>query len=609
MIPGRLSALLLGASLSTGSGLPARAAEPQWKRVDTPNFVVIGTQSEKQLTAIGLQFENFREALTRLLSARATSTAVPTIVMAFPNDKSWERFRPLYNGKRVDLGGLFVPRQDVNYVLLGPPDSTDSWHAVFHEYSHLIISNIAPNLPPWLNEGLAEYYSSFELSGNGRQVKLGLPIISHYRTLSEGSWLSIDELVGTTHDSSQYNEGSRRSTFYAESWLLAHMLLHGEPDRSGLIGKYAEAMMLGASPQKAWTQVFGEDDLLSDLRRYGSRRLLAARQFTLPEQIARASGAPVLLSRAQTDSTFGELLVALDDPEAAVAEFAQALTEDPSLTRAAAGAANAKRASGPATALPSASDWLDDYMLAADLLHGFVRDTAGRPLARAALERVVKSHPFPNAYAMLAETSDSVSPDVIAGLTQAHEAVPARDDYTLELARALAAAHRFADARSLVGYVIAHPHLPGAREQALSTMRWIVQIEGRVTATDQARAAAATPAAASEAGTRIETLANGRAEENVVPAYRPLQTNEQRATGLLERMDCGANAPASASVRVGGDVVRFTAKSLDAVEFLTYRSEVDGTIRCGPRLPPDPVYVTWKDDHVLVAIEFLPVKK
>ena len=166
------------------------AADPKWNRVDTPNFVVIGTGSDKSLTDVGLQFEGFREALSRLVSPTATATAVPTIVIVFPNDKTLEPFRPVFNGKRVEIGGLFLPRQDVNFVLLAPHQTDDSWRVVFHEYSHLIVNNVAPNLPPWLNEGLAEYYSSFEVRGSSRQVELGKPIAAHYRELAAQSWLS-----------------------------------------------------------------------------------------------------------------------------------------------------------------------------------------------------------------------------------------------------------------------------------------------------------------------------------------------------------------------------------------------------------------------------------
>jgi len=94
----------------------ADAGELRWSRVDTPNFVVIGTGSEKQLQTVGGQFEGFREALTQLLAPSATASAVPTIVIAFPDDKTFKPFKPVYEGKTVDVGGLFVPRRDVNYI-------------------------------------------------------------------------------------------------------------------------------------------------------------------------------------------------------------------------------------------------------------------------------------------------------------------------------------------------------------------------------------------------------------------------------------------------------------------------------------------------------------
>lgn len=42
----------------------------------------------------------------------------------------------------------------------------DTMRIVFHEYSHLITSNVAGSVPVWLNEGLAEFYSTFQLVGD-----------------------------------------------------------------------------------------------------------------------------------------------------------------------------------------------------------------------------------------------------------------------------------------------------------------------------------------------------------------------------------------------------------------------------------------------------------
>ena len=131
------------------------SADPKWSRVDTPNVIVVGTESEASLREIGKQFEGFREALTRLLSSAVTSTAVPTVVVVFPDDKTFQAFKPIYQGKPVNIGGLFLPRSHVNYILLGPNRGGESLRPVFHEYSHLLINNVAPMLPVWLNEGLS----------------------------------------------------------------------------------------------------------------------------------------------------------------------------------------------------------------------------------------------------------------------------------------------------------------------------------------------------------------------------------------------------------------------------------------------------------------------
>src|SRR5437867_8747794 len=114
---------------------PPVAAEPKWERVDTPNFIVMGSVGESRLRAIGTQFEGFRDALTRLLSSGVTRTAVPTVVVAFGDERSFQPFKPVFEGKPVDIGGLFVARQHVNYILIGPQRVTDALRPVFHEYT------------------------------------------------------------------------------------------------------------------------------------------------------------------------------------------------------------------------------------------------------------------------------------------------------------------------------------------------------------------------------------------------------------------------------------------------------------------------------------------
>ena len=86
-------------------GAPAQA---QWRRLDSPNFVVIGDVPVRDLRDVAVQFEGFRETLGRVLSARVTTTAVPSVVIVFPSDQALAPFRPKYQGKPVEIAGLFV---------------------------------------------------------------------------------------------------------------------------------------------------------------------------------------------------------------------------------------------------------------------------------------------------------------------------------------------------------------------------------------------------------------------------------------------------------------------------------------------------------------------
>src|SRR5215204_6394248 len=133
--------------------LAAAPAFAEWRRLDSPNFVVIGDVGGGTLRDVALRFEGFRETLTRVLSARATGTAVPTVVIVFPSDSAFRPFKPRYQGKPVDgVAGLFVGRRDISYIALVADGQEERLRVVFHEYAHLVTSNLTRNLPVWIAE-------------------------------------------------------------------------------------------------------------------------------------------------------------------------------------------------------------------------------------------------------------------------------------------------------------------------------------------------------------------------------------------------------------------------------------------------------------------------
>ena len=107
----------------------------------------------------------------------------------------------------------------------------------------------------------------------------------------------------------------------------------------------------------------------------------------------------------------------------------------------------------------------------------------------------------------------------------------------------------------------------------------------------------------------------GSANQPIIPEYRSVKPGEQRTEGFLERIECGRNQVVL-HVRAGGRALKFEARTLEAVEFLTFRANQAGLIVCGPRTPPDAVYLTWRpfpapsalstSDCEAVAVEFIP---
>ena len=580
-------------------------AAPRWSRLDTPNFIVIGTSGESKLREVGKQFEGFREALTSLLSSAVTSTPVPTVVLVFPDDKTFEPFKPVYNGKPVDVGGLFMPRSAVNYILLGPDHGMEQLRPVFHEYTHLMASNVAPSLPVWLNEGLAEYYSTFEMDKEGRTVLFGKPIAEHYQELSQGPWMPVDALLAVAHDSPEYNEGSRRGVFYAESWMLVHMLLNGQTDRRQAFAAYLHELDASVAPKDAWQHSFGRDDINRALREYAMRRIVMMRQYKISDQIVRASGLAVPISAADVECTMGEVLAAQRKTAPAVQHFDRALAAVPGSARAIVGKAMAEDRAPTLAATPDASsDWFSDYMVGSGILESRqTPDLASSAAARAALARAaaVRSD-VANLQVLLAMAAQRTQADAalsVDALLKAHAAAPVRDDYSIFLARALARAGRFADARGVLGTVMAHPHQPGARDFAVATMKQIVTAEQFVSRGSKASDAIPPDVPATDGPPQPEP---------VRWVFRELKEGEKRTEGQLERIECGAKGVAFL-VRTGDGVVRFHADAFDRVEFITYRTDLEGNVSCGARTPADRVYVSWtpgEPDGIAVAVEFLP---
>jgi hypothetical protein len=490
----RRPAARLGAALvSCVALLTAAPAAADWHRVDTPNFVVTGEAAASSLSEIAVRFEAFRETLTRLLGERATATPVPTIVIVFPSDRAFTPFKPQFRGRPVALGGLFIPGQDVNYIAIADGGSGAGLRLVFHEYAHLVLANAGRSMPLWLNEGLAEYYSTFELGRDRTQATIGRAIGDHLEMLKRGPRFRIEALLRIDHGSPAYNEGNRRSIFYAQAWALTHLILHGEPRRTHLLEAYLGLLRDGVPDADAWRRTFGGEDMERELVLYLNRNVFKAHRFTFPDTLAAFEPVAVPLTAPDAEAFLADLLLQQQRPDDAAERLATVPHGDDtpwvSTMKALLDIARKDLAGADhrLSRLEDMQDWLTAYRagvglsaLASDDVDGPQEarlEAARRLFAAARATRAEMPHAAASLARMELAQDGPPSADTQAALEHASRAAPGRYDYVFLRARMLARQSAFIAARHLLAPLMSAVHPRDIREVARRLMGDIVQVE------------------------------------------------------------------------------------------------------------------------------------
>src|SRR5207302_1248974 len=69
----------------------------------------------------------------------------------------------------ISAPGFFLAGDDRNYIVLDL-FADDSWHAISHQFAHLLLNYNYPPTPGWFDEGFAEYFSSLRLENKQAQM-------------------------------------------------------------------------------------------------------------------------------------------------------------------------------------------------------------------------------------------------------------------------------------------------------------------------------------------------------------------------------------------------------------------------------------------------------
>lgn len=340
-------ALLLAAALASAGG--AAPASAKWIELRTEHFRLLSDASPTKLHEIATSLEAFRAVVAKSTTGLKLAQDPPLTIVVFKDDDSFDPYkdRSDLDGNRVL--GFFSPTPERYVVALNATPAQNinvarefkrfrfPYATIYHEYTHALLGRAFASCPAWLDEGIAEYFSTFFIHGNSAELGHGRP--EAIATLHEGFRLPIDKLV--TLPRFGVLPAEVESMAYAESWLIVHSLLRGSPERRKQFAQFLTALRDGAPQAEAFAAAFPvpwpvlQREAMEHLR----LGMVELPVYAVDELGVHADGEPVPVEPGIMDDELGEVAVLTRDDRLEVPEqrFQSALSLSVKDARALAG--------------------------------------------------------------------------------------------------------------------------------------------------------------------------------------------------------------------------------------------------------------------------------
>jgi tetratricopeptide (TPR) repeat protein len=215
----------------------------EWIRLRAPQVEILTDANEKSARRLLARISTVRQ----VAGGTRADDSPPVRIFLFSSERE---FRAYADGAATQ--GFYQSGPERDYIVLHT--GVGLTRAAAHEYVHLILNHSAARFPHWLDEGMAEFYSTLDVSG--ASVTIGQPIEEHLRTLKNVRLLNAAELEAAGRSSRTYDEQSLAGTFYAESWALAHLLNLAPAWRAGM-PRFIELLLSGRAASDVFQEAFG----------------------------------------------------------------------------------------------------------------------------------------------------------------------------------------------------------------------------------------------------------------------------------------------------------------------------------------------------------------
>ncbi|HEY3056484.1 MAG TPA: DUF1570 domain-containing protein, partial [Thermoanaerobaculia bacterium] len=210
-------------SLNRQHDIPLPPPKQQWVRARSAHFLTISGAGERRTREVVTELETVASAL-RQVDPRFAMESEPTRLILFARSRDGAPYFELLLARQRSPGA-FVMSPDGNGTMLVDSSWNFADRTVFHELVHARLASSGARLPIWLEEGLAEYFSTAEVFG--RAVRVGRVIREHLFMLHNRPLMAIADLF----DVQPTGEMASTSFFYAESWAVIDWMMRTNRDQ------------------------------------------------------------------------------------------------------------------------------------------------------------------------------------------------------------------------------------------------------------------------------------------------------------------------------------------------------------------------------------------
>jgi hypothetical protein len=271
---------------------PARA---EWRRAESPNFVLYGNLSESALRERILLLEDF-DRLLRTLNAGEEEPAPNRLhVYIVSGIADLRVVLPVQDG----IAGFYSASEDGILAMVTGSNPDAGNQILFHEYAHhFMMQNTLAAYPAWFVEGFAEYFATVRFTA--RKIDIGTASPGRAYAVQEGQWLPMERLL--SGGPTGLNEAAQ-SAYYAQSWLLTHYF-YSTPQRQAALNRLLAASRR-SSPVEALQSATGftPETLTRELRNYIGSGSIRYRQMD------RGSQTPPTVTVTMMPRSAGDLIV------------------------------------------------------------------------------------------------------------------------------------------------------------------------------------------------------------------------------------------------------------------------------------------------------------